>query len=87
MFSGLRSDSVALSHVWLGLSGGRFQSDGELRIAAATVWRGDCGHSFTTIHLTGDASSCRTHWTTHVDASASGMCQFTRLIARQSDVL
>ena len=35
MFSGLRSDSVALSHVWLGLPGDRFQSDGGgLRIAA-----------------------------------------------------
>ena len=28
MFSGLRSYSMALSHVWLGLPGGRFQSDG-----------------------------------------------------------
>jgi len=28
MFSGIRSDSVALSCVWLGLPGGRFQSDG-----------------------------------------------------------
>ena len=35
MFSGLRSDLVALSHVWLGLPGGRFQSVGGLRIAAA----------------------------------------------------
>ena len=26
MFSGLRSDSMALSHVWVGLSGGRLQS-------------------------------------------------------------
>jgi len=38
MFSGLRSDTVALSHMWLGLPGGCFQSDGGLRIAAATVW-------------------------------------------------
>jgi len=38
MFSGLRSDSMALSHVCLGLPGGRFQSDGGLRIAAATAW-------------------------------------------------
>jgi len=37
MFSGLRSDSMALSHDWLGLAGGRFQSDGGLRIAAATA--------------------------------------------------
>ena len=38
MFSSLRSDSVALSFVWLGLPGGRFQSGGSsLRIAAATV--------------------------------------------------
>jgi len=38
MFSGLRSDSMALSHVWLGLSGGRFQSDGGgLRIVVATA--------------------------------------------------
>jgi len=36
-FSGLRSDSMALSHVWLGLPGGRFQSDGGLRIAAAAA--------------------------------------------------
>ena len=28
MFSGLRSDSMALSHLWFGLPGGRFQSDG-----------------------------------------------------------
>jgi len=39
MFSGLRSDSIALSHVWLGLPGGRFQSDEGLRIAAATARR------------------------------------------------
>jgi len=39
MFSGLRSDSMAVSHVWLGLHGGRFQSDGGLRIAAATARR------------------------------------------------
>jgi len=26
MFSGLRSDSMALSHVWFSLPGGRFQS-------------------------------------------------------------
>ena len=38
MFNGLRSDSVALRHVWLGLPGGRFQSDGGLRITAATAW-------------------------------------------------
>jgi len=31
MFSGLRSDSMVLSHVWLGHPGGRFQSDGGLR--------------------------------------------------------
>jgi len=31
MFSGLRSDSVALSGVWLGLPGGRFQSGGSLQ--------------------------------------------------------
>jgi len=37
MFSGLRSDSVALNHVWLGLPGGHFQSDGGLRFAAATA--------------------------------------------------
>ena len=37
MFSGLRSDSVALGHVWLGLSGGRFQSDRGLRIVVATA--------------------------------------------------
>ena len=37
MFSGLRSNSMALSHVWLGLPGGRFQSDGGLQIAAATA--------------------------------------------------
>jgi len=37
MFSGLRSGSMVLSHVWLGLPGGRFQSDGGLRIAAATA--------------------------------------------------
>ena len=37
MFSGLRSDTMALSHVWLGHPGGRFQSDGGLRIAAATA--------------------------------------------------
>jgi len=36
MFSGHRSALVA-SHVWLGLTGGRFQSDGGLRIAAATA--------------------------------------------------
>jgi len=36
-FSGFRSDSMALSHVWLGHPGGRFQSDGGLRIAAATA--------------------------------------------------
>ena len=38
MFSGLRSGSMVLSHVWLGLPGGRFQSDGGLRIAAVTAW-------------------------------------------------
>ena len=38
-FSGFRSDSMALSHVWLGHPGGRFQSDGGLRIAAATARR------------------------------------------------
>jgi len=27
MLGGLRSDSMAVSHVWLGLPGGRFQSD------------------------------------------------------------
>ena len=35
---GLRSDSMALSHVWLGLPGCCFQSDGGLRITAATAW-------------------------------------------------
>jgi len=29
--------ALALSHVWLGLPGGRFQSDGGLRIVAATA--------------------------------------------------
>jgi len=29
MFSGVRSDSEALSHMWLGLPGGRFQSEEE----------------------------------------------------------
>ena len=38
IFNGLRSNSMALRHVWLGLPGGRFQSDGGLRIAAATAW-------------------------------------------------
>ena len=37
MFIYLRSDSMVLSHVWLGLPGGRFQSDGGLRIAPATA--------------------------------------------------
>ena len=37
MFSCLRSTSVTLSHVQLGLPGGRFQSDGGLHIAAATA--------------------------------------------------
>jgi len=37
MFSGLVSDSVALSHVWLGLPGGRFQSDGGLRFGLLVV--------------------------------------------------
>jgi len=37
MFSGLSSNSMALSHVWLGLPGGRFQSDGGLQIAAVTA--------------------------------------------------
>jgi len=37
MFSGLRADSVALSQVWLGLPGGRLQSDGGWRIATATA--------------------------------------------------
>jgi len=37
MFSGLSSDSMALSHMWLGLPGGRFQSDGGLHITAATA--------------------------------------------------
>jgi len=36
MFSGLRSDSVALSHVWLGLLGGRFQSGRGTRHHRAT---------------------------------------------------
>jgi len=35
MFGDFRSDSMALSHVWLGLPGGRFRSDGGLLIAAA----------------------------------------------------
>ena len=38
MFSGVRSDSTALSQVWLGLPEGRIQSDGGLRFAAATAW-------------------------------------------------
>jgi len=29
--------ALTLSHVWLGLPGGRFQSDGGLRIVAATA--------------------------------------------------
>ena len=33
--SGLISDSMALSHMWLGLPEGRFQSDGGLLITAA----------------------------------------------------
>jgi len=37
MFSGLISDSTALSHVWLGLPGGRFQSGGGWRISALMV--------------------------------------------------
>ena len=37
MFSGLVSDSVALSQVWLGLPGGRFQSDGGLRFGLLVV--------------------------------------------------
>ena len=37
MFNGLRSNSMALSHMWLGLPGSRFQSDGGLRITAATA--------------------------------------------------
>jgi len=37
VLSGLRSDSMALGHVWLGLPGGRFQSYGCLRITAATA--------------------------------------------------
>ena len=37
MFGDFRSDSMALSHVWLGLPGGRFRSDGGLLIAAATA--------------------------------------------------
>jgi len=37
MFGGLRSDSLALSHVWLGFPGDHFQSDGGLQIAAATA--------------------------------------------------
>jgi len=37
MFSRLRSDSMVLSHMWFGLPGGRFQSDGGLRISAATA--------------------------------------------------
>jgi len=37
MFSGVRSDTMVLSRVWLGHPGGRFQSDGGLRIAAATA--------------------------------------------------
>ena len=37
MFSGLSSNSMTLSHVWLGVPGGRFQSDGGLQIAAATA--------------------------------------------------
>ena len=37
MFSGLSANSMTLSHVWLGLPGGRFQSDGGLQIAAVTA--------------------------------------------------
>jgi len=37
LFSGLRCDSMALSHAWLDLSGGRFQCDGGLWIAAAAA--------------------------------------------------
>ena len=37
MFSGLRSNSMAMSYIWLGLPGGCFQSDGGLRITAATA--------------------------------------------------
>ena len=37
MFSGLRFDLMALRHVLLSLAGGRFQSDGGLRITAATA--------------------------------------------------
>ena len=37
MFNGLRSNWMTLSHVWLDLPGGRFQSDGGLRIVAATA--------------------------------------------------
>ena len=35
MFSGIISDSMVLSHVWLGLPGGYFQSDGGLQITSA----------------------------------------------------
>ena len=43
-FSGLRSRSIALSHVWLGLPRGRFQSDGGWRIAAvAAHWWSSLG--------------------------------------------
>jgi len=35
--NGLRSNWMTLSHVWLDLPGGRFQSDGGLRIVAATA--------------------------------------------------
>jgi len=37
MFSGLVSDLMAVSHVWFGLPGGRFQSDGGLRFGLLVV--------------------------------------------------
>ena len=53
----LRFNSMAVSHVWLGLPGGRFQSDGVLRIAAATARSGSssaalramCSHGISSV--------------------------------------
>ena len=40
VLGGLRSPSVALSHVWLGIAGGCVQSDGGLQIEASTGYDG-----------------------------------------------
>ena len=37
MFSGLRSDAMAVSHVWLGLPGRCFQCGGALQTAVGTL--------------------------------------------------